>query len=179
MSKRGKRSDRHGGKHFVQLPEWLLVSPAWRSLSVGARALYVEMKRRYRGSNNGDLRLSHREAAALLGLHRNSIGKLFSELEDKGFLRMLEGHYLGPSGIGMTARWALDEHPTDTDGKPALKRFMSWRENQNPRTKSVTPRHNTCDASLSDASETGATGTNPVTQAALARFPASQKTGHI
>ena len=107
--------DRHGGRHWVQLPEWLLATEAWRALSVGARALYVELKRRYRGDNNGTLRLSHREAAGLLGLHRNSVGRLFDELEDKGFIRKLEGHHLGPSGIGQTARWALDEYPTATD----------------------------------------------------------------
>jgi hypothetical protein len=39
---------------------------------------------------------------------------------------MLEGPYLGPSGVGLTARWALDEHPTDTDGKGATKRFVLW-----------------------------------------------------
>lgn len=106
MSRNQKRSNTHGGKHYVQLPEWLLASPAWRGLSIGARALYVELKRKYRGGNNGDIRLSHRDAAALLGLHRNSVGKLFRELEDAGFIRMLEGHYLGPSGIGL--RYKLD-----------------------------------------------------------------------
>ena len=124
---RGKRKGNHGGKRFVQLPEWLLATEAWQSLSVGARALYVELKRRYKGSNNGDLRLSHREAAALLRLHRNTVGRLFRELEERGFIRMMQSHYLGPSGIGQTACWALDEYDTDTDNRPALKRFAHWK----------------------------------------------------
>ena len=57
---------------------------------------------------------------------------LFDELEDKGFIRKLEGHHLGPSGIGQTARWALDEYPTATDGKPALKRFARWSKSRIP-----------------------------------------------
>ncbi|MBY6203176.1 helix-turn-helix domain-containing protein [Maritalea mobilis] len=125
---RGKRGKGHGGAHFVQLPEWVLVTPAWCSLSGNARALYIELKRRYKGSNNGSIRLSHRDAAELLNLHRNSVGRYYRELEDKGFIRMMEGHHLGPSGIGKTARWALDEYKTDTDGKPALKRFVQWRK---------------------------------------------------
>lgn len=150
-AKRGRNSkggDKgHGGKHWVQLPEWLLSSPAWQSLSVGARALYVEIKRRYKGGNNGDVRLSHREAASALGVHRNTVGPWFRELEALGFIRQLEGPHLGPSGIGQTARWALDEYDSDTDSKPALKRFMAWRPKQNPRTKNGTPRHKYCDAS--------------------------------
>jgi hypothetical protein len=81
------RAQQHGGKHWVQLPEWLLSSAAWRSLKPGPRALYVELKRRYKGSNNGNIRLSHRDAATLLGVHRNTVGAWFAELEDKGFIR--------------------------------------------------------------------------------------------
>jgi Predicted transcriptional regulators len=127
MKWKGKRSNTHGGSRWVQLPEWLLGTPAWCGLSVGARALYIELKRRFNGGNNGNLRLSHREAAALLGLHRNSIGKLFRELEGAGFIRMMEGYYLGPSGVGLTSCWALDEYAMP-DGTPALKRFMRSRQ---------------------------------------------------
>lgn len=137
--KRG-RTSKHGGKHFVQLPEWVLSSAAWRDLSVGARSLYIELKRRYKGFNNGAVRLSHREAAKALGVHRNTVGAWFRELEAHGFIRQLEGPCLGPSGIGQTARWALDEHDTHTDGRKALKRFMDWRpDTEAPHKKQVTP----------------------------------------
>jgi hypothetical protein len=43
--------------------------------------------------------------------------------------------------------WALDEEVT-SDMKPARKRFMSWRQKQNPRTKNRTPRHRECDSDL-------------------------------
>ncbi|WP_199221372.1 hypothetical protein [Maritimibacter sp. 55A14] len=133
MGSKNKSTARsHGGKHWVQLPEWVLRTEAWRHLSVGARALYIELKRRYKGKNNGAITLSHREAAHLLGLHRNSVGKLYRELQDKGFIRMMEAAYLGPSGIGKTARWALDEYSTDTDYKPPLRRFKEWYPEQNP-----------------------------------------------
>lgn len=140
--KHGKK----GAGRFVQLPHWLLATEAWRHLSLGARSLYIEFKRRYTGSNNGSLRLSHREAAELLNVHRNTVGQWFRELEDAGFIRMMQGHYLGPSGIGQSALWALDEYSTDTDMKPALKRFVQWRPKQKPRTENRTPRHKSCDA---------------------------------
>ena len=96
MAGRPYKHQKRGAGRFVQLPEWLLATEAWRNLSLGARGLYVEIKRRYKGGNNGDLRLSHREAAQALNVHRNTVGQWFTELEDLGFIQMMEGHYPAP-----------------------------------------------------------------------------------
>lgn len=112
-----------GGQRFVQLYLWVMTSPAWCSLSATARALYIELKRRYNGSNNGRITLSHREAAEALNLHRNTVGRYFRELQEAGFIEMMQGHFLGPSGVGETAKWLLTEMPGQ-DMKPARKTFM-------------------------------------------------------
>ncbi len=125
---------------LVQLPEYLQASEAWASLRPGPRALYVELKRRFNGSNNGRIFFSHRDAAKALNVHRNTVGPWFEELQERGFIHMTQGPHLGPSGIGQASVWALDEEPTD-DMKPARKGFMRWSEKQNPRTKIVPPRH--------------------------------------
>ncbi|WP_372572667.1 hypothetical protein [Ruegeria jejuensis] len=143
MGKPYKRNKRGGSRH-VQLLEWLQACPAWASLKPGPRALYVELKRRFNGSNNGSIVLSHRDAAKALNTHRNTVGGWFDVLEERGFIHAVRGHCLGPSGIGESAHWALDELPTD-DGKPARKTFMRWDEKKNPRTKIVTGRHKNCD----------------------------------
>jgi hypothetical protein len=119
-----KKHKRGAGRH-VQLPEWLQSSKAWATLKPGPRALYVELKRRYNGVNNGRIHLSHRDAAKALNAHRNTVGSWFEELQKRGFIRMTQGPHLGPSGIGKASMWALDEETTP-DKKPALKRFMSW-----------------------------------------------------
>ena len=134
---------RGAGRH-VQLPEWLQASEAWATLKPGPRALYVELKRRFNGSNNGRIILSHRDAAKLLNVHRNTLGAWFKELESRGFLRMTQGHHLGPSGIGLAAHWALEELPTESM-QAAPKSFMSWTPIQKPRTENRTPCHNHCD----------------------------------
>jgi hypothetical protein len=59
---------------FTRLPEWLQRSEAWATLKPGPRALYVELKRRFMGSNNGRIVLSHRDAAKALNVHRNTVG---------------------------------------------------------------------------------------------------------
>lgn len=156
--KHGKR----GGQPFVQLHLWVMKSDAWRSLTPTARALYVELKSRYNGSNNGNVRLSHREAAEALNTHRNTVRRYFTELHEKGFIEMMEGPHLGPSGIGQTAKWLLTEYP-GADLKPARKTFMGYGKEQKPRTKSVQARHKKQDGSGASSIHTAGTGTNSVT----------------
>jgi hypothetical protein len=70
---------------------------------------------------------------------------------ERGFIRMVQSPHLGPSGIGQSALWALDEESTD-DMKPAQKAFMRWSAKgapvEKPRTMIVPPRHSYCDAKV-------------------------------
>ncbi|WP_085307659.1 hypothetical protein [Planktotalea arctica] len=120
-----KKGKKGAGRH-VQLPEWLQACEAWATLKPGPRALYVEIKRRYNGNNNGRIVLSHRDAAKALHVHRNTVGPWFRELEERGFIRMTQAPYLGPSGVGQSSHWALDEMQ-GADMKPARKAFMAWQ----------------------------------------------------
>lgn len=72
---------------YIQLSEWLLKSTAWRHASVYERGLYIEIKRRYNGSNNGDIPLSHREACDLLGCSNRPVLTAFRGLQMKGFIK--------------------------------------------------------------------------------------------
>lgn len=136
MSKRSyNRSKRGAGRH-VQLPEYLQATAAWRDLKPGPRALYIELKRRFNGSNNGRIILSYREAATGLNCHRNTVGQWFKELEAHGFITMIQAPHLGPSGVGLAALWALQELPVD--GVPATTGFRKWKRPESP--------HKNCDS---------------------------------
>jgi len=144
-----KRSKKGAGRH-VQLPEWLQASEAWRTMKPGPRALYVEIKRRYNGRNNGEIILSHRQASVALNVNRNTVGAYFEELQARGFIWMTQAPYLGPSGIGLASVWAIAEEPT-MDMKPARKTFMEWLETQNPRQKNGTARPENRDGNGADS----------------------------
>jgi len=109
----------------------------------GPRALYVELKRRYTGSNNGAIFLSHRDAAKACNVHRNTVGGWFSTLEERGFIAKTSGHHLGPSGVGIAATWSLAEYAT-MDGHRATLAFKKWKPPAQkpckPVTKIVQPR---------------------------------------
>lgn len=167
-----KRFKKEAGRH-VQLPEWLQASEAWATMSPGPRALYVELKRRYNGSNNGEIFLSHRDAANALNVHRNTVGPWFTELQTRGFIFLMTGHYLGPAGIGQASKWRLEELPT-SDGRPATKSFKSWAKKQNPRTKNRTRRHKKQDATDVSAQKQTGTVLNFVTPSAIIKKGASQ-----
>ncbi len=138
--KRGKK----GAGRFVQLTEYMQATAAWRDLKPGPRALYIELKRRFTGSNNGEIYLSHRDAAKALNVHFNTVGGYFAALEEHGFIRMTVGPHLGPSGIGQAAKWALEELPTP-DGMPASKGFVTWSPKKKPDTKTVSRRNKSRD----------------------------------
>ncbi|WP_171207840.1 MULTISPECIES: hypothetical protein [unclassified Ruegeria] len=138
------RKGKKGAGRHVQLPEYLQASQAWASLKPGPRALYIELKRRFNGSNNGNIILSHRDAAKAINVSRNTVGAYFDELQARGLIAMTRAPFLGPAGVGQASLWALQEMPT-ADGKPAQRGFLKWRENENPRTKTVLAHPNDCD----------------------------------
>ncbi|MHA3977427.1 hypothetical protein ACW9UR_07080 [Halovulum sp. GXIMD14794] len=142
MARKPYKRSKKGAGRFVQLPEYLQASEAWKALKPGPRALYIEVKRRFNGSNNGAIFLSHRDAAEALNVSRNTIAGYFRALEEHGFLRMTQQPCLGPSGIGQASLWALEEETLDS--RPAGKAFMRWEANQKPSAKTGTARRNFC-----------------------------------
>jgi len=130
MSRRKKQ--KRGNGTFVQLHNWVLNSEAWTTMKPGPRALYVEIKRRFNGSNNGRIFLSHRDAAKALCIGRDTVASYYRELTERGFLTITRGHHLGPEGIGQSALYALTEEPLN--GSPATKEFVLWKK-QKPRRK--------------------------------------------
>ena len=117
---------------FIQIEHWVYDSEAWQSLKPGPRALYLALKRRFNGGNNGDIFLSHRDAASALNVGRDTVGKYFTELIERGFIIVTRGHCLGPKGIGQAATYALTEETVGS--APATKQFMAWKK-QKPRRK--------------------------------------------
>ena len=119
-----------GQARHVRLYHWLLKSSAWRSLSLPARCLLIEVWTRYNGQNNGEIAYSVREAAKALGVGKNTAHRAFQQLEANGFLKARRrGSFHWQGGLATT--WEITAEPCGDNR--ASKDFMSWRpENQNP-----------------------------------------------
>lgn len=124
-----------GGPPFIQLYRWMLDSPAWRSLSVYSRCLYIALRGRYFGNNNGNINLSYREAEIEVGCSNRPIIAALKELQEKGFIRpQQKGSFswkarVDDKGTLRATTWILTELPQDFPAKhlSPTKEFMSWQ----------------------------------------------------
>ena len=136
MPRRRRRKTNATGRNekdgqFLPIPYVMARSPAFRSLNGTSLKVWVELRTRFNGQNNGMVSLSLREAADLLGMSQSTAQRAFRELEEKGFVvRRLSGSWYG--------RKAAEFILTDCryDGLPASRDWQRWR----PNNKSSVPR---------------------------------------
>ena len=121
MSKRHRRSNHP----FVQLHHWFLNSTAWSTLSTNARCVYVAVKQRYNGQNNGTISFSSREAGAAIGRSHHAGARAMTELVDRGFLLVTEDSNFDRKHK-LARQYLLTEVSDDRPGfsKVPLKLFM-------------------------------------------------------
>jgi hypothetical protein len=125
-----------GNPKHVRHYEWQLSSLAWKSLSMTARCLEIELKSLYNGVNNGDLFLSIREAARRLNIADNTAKNAFCELQEKGFIiPKRKGSF--SQKIRHATSWILTEY--ECNGQLATKNFMRWQPKEKSRTQNLIP----------------------------------------
>ncbi|EYD75852.1 hypothetical protein Rumeso_02634 [Rubellimicrobium mesophilum DSM 19309] len=134
MTVRGKanrtgRTER--GEHFAPMTRSLMEEPAWRALSSSAQALYPWLRLEWRGpqaNNNGQIRLSVRQAADKMGVGINTAARAFHDLQAKGFLVVTEHARLGLSGEAKAPAYELTElglpHASERGGR---RLYRDWR----------------------------------------------------
>jgi len=139
MSKVNQKGRSKFGPPHVRLHHWLLDSPAWLNLSANARSLYVELAYRYRGTNNGRISLSVREAAGRLRIGKDTAARAFAELQEAGFIKVTRpGFFHGPTREATL--WELTEH--GVDGALPTKDFMRPKihSSVSPQGQDVSPQ---------------------------------------
>ncbi len=129
----GNRAQRKkGGPKFVQIYFNMIDAPAWKQLSPVARALYVELKRSYNGTNNGSIGFGCRAAAQALGVGVNTANRAFKDLEFGGFIVATTAGHFSSQGSRAT-EWRLTEAYDDQTGQAATRDYLkSQTEKQNP-----------------------------------------------
>lgn len=136
MSKRSNDRRNASDGRYCQMYEWFQNSVAWQHANVYERSLYLELKRRYDGKNNGDIPFSHREAQAALGCSNKPVAAAFIGLQAKGFIKArVRGSFnwkVAKAGQvhGRSTRWEITELPLDVPIRVlsgGTKDFMKWR----------------------------------------------------
>ena len=123
-------SRRHKGKseRYVKLRFWLLNSPAWQSLPPAARALYIEMAKRYNGYNNGRIVTGVRDAKKLIGVSKDTAHMALRFLEDRGFVVCTKRGAFSHKTCMDASEWRLTEYDSDYPVQHATKEFMRRTE---------------------------------------------------
>jgi hypothetical protein len=138
------KTGRNTYDRFIMIWHYMYEAPAYQSLKPITRAVLIELKRRFNGSNNGRISYSVRQMAARINCGKDAAGYAFHELIQKGFVRCTS-----PGGFNYKLRhasqWELTEE--ECNGKPATKEFMAWRpsekENAGPETRTGSPKKRT------------------------------------
>lgn len=90
MAKRKARAPCHAdtrGRPWAGIPVCVIESPAYRDLSLWARAILVELVARMNGYNNGSIAISVTEVCAALGnSNRGKAARAIAELMEHGFI---------------------------------------------------------------------------------------------
>ncbi len=97
-----KTKNRHkDSPRFIQLFHYIYDSKAFQTLSPKAVRVYLELKRRYDGSNDNNLSLTYIELTEKFGFSSTTIRKAFIELEEHGLIDV-KTH--GGLKVGMKSR---------------------------------------------------------------------------
>jgi DNA-binding transcriptional ArsR family regulator len=128
---RTKANGRDGEEQYLKLSYPFLRSPAWRSLSGPAVKVWLELRSRFNGRNNGELSLSLDEASRLLGMSKSTVRRVFVELEEKGFIRKVKpGQWYGRTA----SEYAVTDRPFR--GQHASNDWKRWQSPKRPKTES-------------------------------------------
>jgi len=109
-----------------------LRTPAWKSLSAEARAIYIEMASRYTGpgTNNGQIPYSVRDAATSLHIGKTTAACAIEMLQTRGFIvAMTKGAF--SRKIRHATEWRLTEFGCDVTNALATREFARWQDIQN------------------------------------------------
>lgn len=127
-----RKSKKGSLTQFTPMLHQTMDCAAWIALSHSAKALYPFIKRRagYSGNNNGSALCSVREAAAYLGMHKDTATKALQDLQRKGFIVAVSVGCLGVTGEGKATTWRITELGTPTNTLPS-KDYTKWSEGNN------------------------------------------------
>ena len=110
MNAKGRRKN----ERFVGIPHRIYDHESFKALSANAKAVYLELLRRYHGSNNGEIGLAQRCAGKAIKGSKATGARALAELEQSGFIKMNnKGHYGNRHGT----TWILT-HQTNNNTSP-------------------------------------------------------------
>jgi hypothetical protein len=125
MSSKRRKTDKTGhsvSDQYAIMDYSFLRSNAVRQLSGPAIKVFLELRARFNGKNNGRITLSLDECRRLFSIGKRTAQRAFQELEAKGFVRLIVlGRWYGRKA----SEWQLTMLPRD--GCPPTHDWKMWK----------------------------------------------------
>jgi hypothetical protein len=122
MTTNKKRKPGKPDRFFIQVFNDVTDAPAWVELSLGARALFIELKKQYHRSRQAAVWLSTRDAKERLRCGERSVARWKAELEHYGFIAKVREARQGERGASAHYRLTDEAYL----GQPPSKEYMVW-----------------------------------------------------
>lgn len=119
---------RNEWQRHVRVCHYMMDSQAWKSLGAIPRAVYLDMAKRYNGTNNGGIGYSMRCAVDELNIGLATAKRALDALQERGFIVPVKKGAFSYKHRHAT-EWLLTEHGYGT--ALATKDFMKWTPDQN------------------------------------------------
>jgi hypothetical protein len=158
MGKRRKAQRDHTLRH-VRICHYMMDTPAWKSLGVTERAMYLDIAYFYvgQGSNNGRIHYSVRLAAERLHISKSTAARALAVLQERGFI-VAEKRGAFSLKARHATEWRLTEFASDISTDMPTRDFMRWRPDENKtrypqrdRTVSLAGPVGTCSGTVPDS----------------------------
>ena len=126
-----------GDGQYLPVPYTMAHCEAFRSLSGSALKVWVELRSRYNGTNNGRVSLSYQNAADVLHMSKSSVTRAFQELKEKGFVKLRrQGQWYGR----LAAEYVLTDQ--SFEGNKPTRDWQNWKPSQKSKKQKSVPRRN-------------------------------------
>jgi hypothetical protein len=120
----------------VMLHYPLIESDAWRTLPPPACKIFIELRRRFNGFNNGDISLSCRDAAELTGCSKQSALRHFNSLIKHGFIDI---HNKGVMRNRNASTWYLTMEACEYHPRYPTNRWRDFKKTSVPPQNDTVP----------------------------------------
>ena len=117
--KKPNATGRSTSEHFIKIICYMYDSDAFQDLTPIARCIILELRRRFNGSNNGEISLSCREVAKKCKCGKGTASNAFKELNEHGFIKVSKkGFFTGREATTWILTFErLNEHPATNEWK--------------------------------------------------------------
>lgn len=108
----------------------LMDSQAWKGLGAIPRAVYVDIAKRYHGSNNGRIGYSIRCAVRELHIGNATAKRALDDLQDRGFIVAVKKGAFSFK-VRHASEWRLTCFKCDVSNELSTKDFLRWTPEKN------------------------------------------------